>query len=207
MKKIMLIRHPEIQDADKLKYFGNTDIPLSKTGYTQAHDLCKFLSRRQIENIYCSHLQRTKYPAGLLSNKFDLPVNITPQLGEVNFGRWEGKSFAEMMSDNKQLFSDWWDMKPDFRFPDGERLADFYNRITAKYKRIVDSTPDTDNGEFTVIITHGGVIKLLLAELLQLSWDRINFIKLDFGALNIIEYQNGYAVLRLLNDTCYLKAE
>jgi broad specificity phosphatase PhoE len=205
MKRLALIRHPEVVDAERLRYFGVTDVALSKQGHRQAERLADFLRHWRIRAVYCSHLQRARYPAQLIAERFGLEVNITPELREVNFGRWEGSSYQQMLNDDEQLYREWLSMSPGFRFPDGESLAEFYQRIMREYNRILASEVDTRDGELIVVVTHGGVIKLILADLLGIDWGRVNCIRQDFGALNIIEHQDGYGVVRLMNDTCYLE--
>ncbi len=204
MKRLMLIRHPEIADAEQLKYFGATDVRLSQHGYKQAERLADFLSKRQVKAVYCSPLQRAKYTAQLIADKSGLTINIIPELKEINFGRWEGNSYQEILSVDEQLCREWLEMKPEFRFPAGESLAEFYQRVIQEYNRILSTDLETQAGELIVVVAHGGVIRLILADLLDINWGRVNCIKQDFGALNIIEYHDDCGLLRLLNDTCYL---
>ncbi len=204
MKKIMLIRHPEIEDAKQLKYFGITDVALSEQGYKQAERLAEFLSNKQVKTVYSSHLHRAKHTAQLVADKLNLPLNVTPELREVNFGRWEGNSYQEMIDNDEGLYQAWLGMSPEFRFPEGESLGEFYQRVTKEYERILADNNDTQDGELIVIVAHGGVIKLLLADLLGIEWGKVNSIKQDFGALNIIEHYDSHSILRQMNDTCYL---
>lgn len=204
MRKVMLIRHPEIEGAKLFKYFGITDVALSKQGYKQAECLAGFLSHQPVKTVYSSHLQRAKYTAQLIADKFGLSLNVTPELREIDFGRWEGNSYQEMIDDDERLYQAWLDMSPEFCFPEGESLGEFYHRVTKEYKRILADNADTQDEELIVIVSHGGVIKLLLADMLGIEWGKVNSIKQDFGALNIIEHQNGYNVLQRMNDTCYL---
>jgi broad specificity phosphatase PhoE len=205
MKRLVLIRHPEIAGAEQLKYFGNTDVALSEQGQKQAECLADFLSRRRVKAVYCSNLQRARYPAQLVAERFNLSINIVSGLRELNFGRWEGKTFQEMLEDDEQLCRAWFNMEPGYRLPGGESLGEFYQRIMQEYNNILADGVHTQDGELIVILTHGGVIKFILADLLGLQWGKVNCIKQDFGALNLIEYQNGHGVLRLMNDTCYLE--
>ncbi len=204
MKRLMLIRHPEVLDAEKLRFFGATDVPLSQLGYKQAEQLADFLSQRRVKAVYCSQLQRAKHTAQLAADRLELTINIIPELQEINCGRWEGNSYQEIVNDDEQLYQDWLKMEPGFRFPEGESLAEFNKRVMQEYNRILSTSIETQAGELIVIVAHGGVIKLILANLLGIKWGQVNCIKQDFGALNIIEYQDGYGVLRLMNDTCYL---
>jgi alpha-ribazole phosphatase len=205
MKRLMLIRHPEVLAAEKLKFFGATDVSLSRHGYKQAQRLADFLSKRRVNAVYCSPLQRAKHTAQLIADRFKLKTQIIPELREINFGRWEGNSYHEIINDDPQLYQDWLKMEPEFRFPEGESLAEFYQRVMQEYNRILSTDLKTQAGELIVMVAHGGVIKLILADLLGIQWGGVNSLKQDFGALNILEYQDGYGVVRLMNDTCYLE--
>jgi broad specificity phosphatase PhoE len=208
MKRILLIRHPEIAGAEQLRYFGNTDVELSERGYKQAEQMLKYLSPRKVKSVYCSQLQRAKHPAQLLAEKLKLKLNVVPGLCEVNFGRWEGKSFQEMLDEDENLYRAWLGMAPEFGFPEGETLGEFYRRVMREYNNILSADNNHPQSEgLDVLLTHGGVIKLILADLLGIEWGKVNNIKQDFGALNLIEYKDGYGVLRLMNDTCYLGSD
>jgi broad specificity phosphatase PhoE len=204
MKRLMLIRHPEVLEAEKLKFFGATDVPLSQHGYRQAECLASYLSKRQVSAVYCSPLHRAKYTAQRIAETCKLTPTIIQALKEINFGHWEGSSYYDIIGDDEQLYRNWLKMEPEFRFPGGESLAEFHQRVMPEYKRIVASDLETQDGALIVVVVHGGVIKLILAELLGIHWGGVNSIKQDFGALNILEYHNGYGVVRLMNDTCYL---
>ena len=201
MRHVFLIRHPEIMQAEAKRYYGVTDVDLSQRGEEQAQLLADHLSSQPaIETVFSSHLKRTQRPAGLLAQRLKIFHRIEPDLGEINFGSWEGLAFQEMLGRDPQLYRDWLRMAPNFGFPQGESLAQFQQRVIPAYKRIA---LDGNDGASAAVFTHGGVIKLILADLLVIPWGQVNCLRQSFGAVNIIDYQDGVGVLQLMNDTCY----
>jgi len=201
MRRIFLIRHTEVADASARRYYGSTDVDLSRRGEQQAQLLADYLALHGIKAVFSSNLKRAKCPAILLAQKLKLDHCIEPGLRELNFGSWEGLSFEEMLERNPQLYQDWMRMSPDFCFPQGESLAQFHQRVMPAFRKIV-ARPDIDSP--VAVFTHGGVIKLILAELLGIQWGQVNCLRQSFGAVNIIDYQDGSGVLQLMNDICYL---
>ncbi len=202
MKRIFLVRHTEVANTSARRYYGSTDVELSPRGKQQAQLLADYLSLQGIKAVFSSNLKRAKCPANLLARKLKLEHGIEPGLQELNFGSWEGLSFEEMLKRNPQLYQDWMRMSPELCFPEGESLAQFHQRVIPAFKKIV-ACPDIDSP--VAVFTHGGVIKLILADLMGVPWGQVNCLRQSFGAVNIIDYQDGYGILQLMNDTCYLE--
>ena len=87
--RVELIRHGETLWQGTGRYQGQTDVPLSEQG-RQALSPASFSP----EKVYITALQRTRQTAERLFPQARLVV--VEDLGEMNFGRFEGRSAAEM---------------------------------------------------------------------------------------------------------------
>ena len=90
--RVELIRHGETLWQGTGRYQGQTDVPLSEQG-RQALSPASFSP----EKVYITALQRTRQTAERLFPQARLVV--VEDLGEMNFGRFEGRSAAEMEED------------------------------------------------------------------------------------------------------------
>lgn len=199
--KLILIRHGETAWTKENRYQGHSDIELNEEGCRQARLLAKKFAKERIDCIYASDLSRTWKTAEAIAKPHSLPVKKTPLLREIAFGKWEGLTFEEMKSKDKELVEKWRNNFYDFRAPQGEsllslkkRAENFFHQILKKHK-----------GQTILVVSHGGFIRIVFYFLLNLDLSHFWMIKQDPGAINIIEFFAGKPVLSLLNDTCYLK--
>lgn len=151
-----LIRHGRTAANDEGKYVGVTDIALNMEGADDLERLQKSGIYPEIEQLYCSNLTRCMQ-SGILIYPDCAPIPV-PNLAEYNFGKFEGKSGAELEDD------------PDYKAwiggkipapPEGESNTDFTLRLAIGLRQVVE---DMLNHSVTkaAVITHGGVIMTLL---------------------------------------------
>lgn len=137
---------------------------------------------------------RAVMPGGALAEpRTNRSFSLVADLREIDFGRWEGKTFDEIAAADPDKISDWAALKPDFTFPGGESLRDFEARIHRVADRIRSSASSR-----LVIVTHGGIIRYLLADLLRLSSDRVWIFALPPGSVTALHLQDGYAQITSL---------
>ncbi len=159
-KDIYLIRHGRTTIKDR--YVGSLDVDLSESGRNQVKKLGKSLRKIPFDHIFCSPMLRCRQTLDLLS--LNDTYDYLDKLKEIDFGQWEGKSFNEIVADDKELV-DKWIQKPDiFCFPEGESVVDFKSRIFHVGRQIAQS-----RHQRILIVAHGGVIRYLLCYFLNLS--------------------------------------
>ncbi len=200
MQKIYLVRHGETNWNQELRYQGQRDIPLNEEGYRQAKCISDFLAREEIETVYSSPLSRALKTATLIAEKHDLELCVEHGLMEIDFGEWEGRSYNELKKE-EQDFAQRWFYSPDtITIPGGESYSDFKERVLKGYGRIRRVEKNI------AIVTHAGVIRVIVATLLDMPAANIARLKLSPASLTVLLYddwQNPY--LELYNDCCYLK--
>lgn len=144
--------------------------------------------------VYCSDLKRAVQSAEIIATPLDLEPIALCELRERNFGEWEGMTFDEIEKRYPEEFRAW--MKDPLRFspPGGESTVEVRDRAMRAIEKIVNQ------GSVNIaIVAHGGINRIILCELLGMPLENIFRIEQDFGALNIIEFHDGYPVVKLLN--------
>jgi len=202
-KRILLVRHPEMEGAESGRYFGRTDVPLTSRGLRQAEALARALASERVGLVYSSPLRRAQAAALLVARRHKAEVRLASGLREIDFGEWEGWTLEEMRRADAGLFEAWLRLAPGFAFPGGESLEGFRRRVLEEYWRILEAISSADDSS-CVIIAHGGVNKVILADILGLPLGRMHTLRQSLGGINIIEYYAETAVISCLNDTCYL---
>ena len=96
MTEIILIRHGETEWNVEEVFRGRIDIELNQNGIKQAKLLAEYLSKRKIDAIYSSPLQRAVKTAEIIAGYHKLNVGIAPGLIDFDFGEWQGLSLQEV---------------------------------------------------------------------------------------------------------------
>ncbi len=211
--KIYLIRHGEVEGANPRRYNGHIDVPLSENGQEQLKRLAAFLSaevRRRggteepsdlqlfrssaLKAVYCSGLIRAVNSAEIIAEPFGLKPVVIDGLKERGFGQWEGMSFDEVNEKWPDACMAWADDPLKFSPIGGESTIETRDRVMPVFNQIVDD----HKGEEIAIVSHGGVTRVILCEMLGIPLENIFRIEQDFGALNVIEIWD-YPVVKQIN--------
>jgi alpha-ribazole phosphatase/probable phosphoglycerate mutase len=205
--KVYLIRHGETEDADSRRYKGHIDVPLSQNGIDQMRKLSEFISakkqkfgsaearkRESLDAVYCSDLGRAVKSAEIIAGPFGLKPVIVENLKERNFGVWEGMTFDEIKDRWPDAFTAWAENPLRFSPIEGESTLEARERVLPVFNEITDS----HKGQNIAIVSHGGVIRIILCELLGIPLENIFRIEQGFAALNVIEMWD-YPVIKHIN--------
>jgi broad specificity phosphatase PhoE len=166
---------------------GHSDIPLSARGRVQARWLARQLRNREIAAIYASDLARARETAHIIAAQRtpELPVHVSAAWRELNFGDWEGLTYAQIAArykDHQAFFSD-----PEHHTPPGgESPLHMLQRVRAELATIVQSDDWSAQGD-VVIVSHSGVLRILLGDLLGMPLERQWQLHIDTGSLSAID--------------------
>ena len=203
--RLFLVRHGETIWNKEKRFQGQIDIPLNQQGIIQSKIISKRLAGLTFDVCYASNLSRAKETAALIAEPHHLPVQECAELREMNFGLWEGLTLAQIKENSGEELSAWWADPMNVRPPQGETLSEVVERTTQAVQSIVQQNQNHNQTGNILLVTHGGVIRCLVAKALEMSFKQYWRIRQDNVALSIIEYyQDDKAVLTLLNDCSHL---
>lgn len=155
--RVLAVRHGQTDWNAAQRIQGHTDIPLNAHGHWQAAQLALALGGEDVAAIYSSDLQRARATAQPFAAATGLPILDAPGLRERHFGRFEGRSFAEIERDWPDDALRWRRREPDFTPGDGESLADFDRRCVLACAQLAQR----HRGQTLLVLTHGGVLDCL----------------------------------------------
>ncbi|AEV68461.1 histidine phosphatase family protein [Acetivibrio clariflavus] len=200
MSKIYLVRHGETDWNKEDRCQGCTDTDLNSEGIRQAELVAERLMREEIHVIYCSNLRRAYRTAQIIADKFGLNVIKSEALNEISFGDWEGLTFEEIRK-RKDYDYNAWRLSPHTAvFPGEGSLDNVYNRVM-KY---VDEIILRNSGKNILIVSHGGVIKLIILGLLGIELEAYNKFYIANTSVSIVHIDKDKRYLKTLNDTCHV---
>ncbi len=199
--RLYLIRHGETSWNKETRFQGQVDILLSERGIEQAEALSKRLAGRQFAACFSSNLSRARETAAIVAKPHNIPVKAVPDLQEMNFGYWEGLTVEEIRQKYDRESADWWSRPLENRVPGGETLIELAERSVRAVKTIVQQYPE----EQVLLVTHGGVIRCIVAAALGIDLNQYWRLRQDNASLSIIDfYQWDKAILMLYNDCSHL---
>ena len=170
-----LLRHGETELGGGLR--GSLDDALTPLGWEQMRAAVQ--GQGPWERIVSSPLQRCALFAQELAGQLALPVTFDRDLQELHFGEWDGQSAAALMQTDEQALGLFWANPYSFTPPQGEPVLGFSQRVLAAVTRLQQAHA----GERVLVVCHGGVMKLLLAQARGLPREQLLNIQVVNGAL------------------------
>ncbi len=197
MGNIYLVRHAVTDYNLENRFQGQLDIPLSQQGKEQAERLKRYFKGKQIDIIYTSDLKRARETAEYLSNEVNRSLKILTGLREVDVGQLEGLKWEEV----KKTFPDWVSQGHNDGYPGGESRADIEKRVLY----IWDYVNKSHRNDNIILVSHGGIIKTLICQLLGIDAKRRSKLIIDNCSVSwIVLGELGYRV-KALNTTLHLQ--
>lgn len=172
---IGLLRHGEVTGGPRFR--GHTDDALTETGFGQ---MCATLDGRDgWTHVISSPLRRCSVFAADFARQSCIPLSFDHRLTEIHFGAWEGRTASELMADDAGALRRFWRSPRQNTPPGGEPLDGFQTRVLELWREIVSAPP----GARVLMITHGGVIRVLLCHLTGVSLDKLQTFDVGLGSL------------------------
>ncbi len=165
MTTLLLARHGETPWNREGRVQGWAATGLTDRGDEQARALGTWLgATHTVDRVLASDLERTRVTAATVREAAGgLPTpTFDSSLRERGFGVYQGLLTEEMVD----RFPDYDRSKSVLTLDadplNGESVTDFLDRVERAWQRITDAVA---NGETALVVTHGGVLKLVRAML------------------------------------------
>jgi len=166
MTFIDLLRHGETENNNR--YCGSTNYPLTQLGWKQMWSAIDE-NPCQWQQIITSPLARCASFAHALGQQYSIPVTQDSRIQEIHFGEWEDHSASELMQTDADALSRFWHNPLNYPPPNSEHLLDFEARVLSAWQ----DTQQQFSGKKVLLITHSGVIRIILCHLQQHPLERL----------------------------------
>ncbi|KAA0996308.1 alpha-ribazole phosphatase family protein [Pseudomonas sp. ANT_J12] len=181
--RLDLLRHGETELGGGLR--GSLDDALTDKGWAQLR--AAVIGQGPWDRLVSSPLQRCARFAEEIGAQLGLPVQLEKDLQELHFGAWEGQSTAVLMQTSAEALGRFWTDPYSFTPPEAEPVADFSARVLAAVERLHAAYA----GERVLLITHGGVMKLLLAQARGLPREQLLNVEVAHASLHSLTVGAG----------------
>ncbi|MCX7794301.1 MAG: histidine phosphatase family protein [Thermodesulfovibrionales bacterium] len=220
VKTLYIIRHGVTEGDGIKRYKGSMDVLLSERGIRQMERVAFYLRSVIAEQnlvLYSSPLKRALKSAEIIGKEFGLTPVVIEELKERNFGLWEGMSYEEIMMTYPEEFEAWRSNPLRYSPPGGESTIEVRDRVMKGLKKIEQHSRALEQqlnmknnnpasnvsgiSTSSIIVAHGGVNRVILCEILGIPLENIFRIEQEHACINVIQFHDGYPVVKLLNFT------
>ncbi|MEH6665688.1 MAG: histidine phosphatase family protein [Brevundimonas sp.] len=159
---LYLIRHAEHDLLGQTLCGRMEGVGLGETGRAQAGRLAGRLAALGVARVFSSPVQRAVETAAPLAQALNLPVEVAPELDELDFGCWTGRRFEELAED--PAWRVWNSDRGRARPPSGETMLEAQARASTWLHRLIREP----GPQPCAAVSHGDLIKALVAHVLGL---------------------------------------
>ena len=211
--RIYFIRHSETDCNKNHLFYGSLDVPVNETGATQADRLAALLEDVRFDRIYASDMLRVHQTLDIVLKRNKAaqqeypPVIVLPEIREIDFGLWEGKTYDEISKaypdDVAKWCNDWENSTPT----GGESFRHFISvRIKKAFFDIISDALAHGMTEKTVLIaSHNGVMQSMFAAIMNLELKGVWHFQFEQDAYSVVDFECDNYTVRKINSREHAK--
>lgn len=203
MTLVILVRHAHSMANAQGILAGRTEgVQLSPVGKSQARKLATRLGEVPLKSLRSSPLERCRETIApwirrnrQLTSTLNPTLTLDPDLEEVDYGTWSGKKIRTLS--RNPLWNVIQTQPSQVTFPDGENMMAMQKRAT----RAVESGLAVRGKGHILLVSHGDIVKSIIASALGLPLDEFQRIVIDPASVSILDYSASRPRILLLNDS------
>lgn len=183
-----LIRHTSLDIPSGICY-GQSDVDVSSDFEIELAALSVKLSQIRFDAVYASPLQRcTKLANALALGE----IKTDSRLKELHFGDWEMQAWESIP---REIFDIWANDYANLAPPNGESFSQLHARAVS----FLEEVSSHSYGKNIAVITHGGVIRAVLAEVLNMPLKGLFRMVIDHGSMTQISFDEAVPRIHFVN--------
>jgi probable phosphoglycerate mutase len=197
----ILLRHGDTALSPEHRFSGRRDLPLSARGTRQAKAAaCRLAAGAPIDAVVSSPLRRAVGTADIVAAELGVAPVIDDDLGETDFGDWEGHTLAEIQQRWPAAVARW-QHDPQQPPPGGESFAGTAQRVDRACDRLLRD----HGGQTVLVVSHISPIKILLCRALGVPLHAIYRLYLGSACISTVQWHGReFAAVLGVNDTSHL---
>lgn len=185
--EIILIRHGETDWNSQQRMQGHSNSDLSEVGRGQIQALGELMKNVSFDHIYSSDSLRTSQTAEAITQYSGHTLQFDQRIREKNLGVFEGLTSTEAKERHPEIYRLFKTAGANYVIDEGESTQQLLERALEFIEEIRLRHPQ----ERVVMVTHGGVVRVLMKHALGLSIDApTRFIIKNTGIFGLIWNEN-----------------
>jgi broad specificity phosphatase PhoE len=190
---VFLIRHGVTDWHHERRVLGHRDVALNSDGVAQSQRVAEALRGINIGEVISSPMLRAVQTAEILAEQCGIEIARDPRLADFRVGKWEGMSYDDVArSPEYQRFLA--DPLAE-RIPGGEDLGQIRDRAIGAVEQTIADTPA---GENVAIVTHAGILRVVLAHYLGSNLANYHRLRVSPGSISILSFADDRDLPRVL---------
>ena len=193
MATLILVRHGRTSANASGTLAGRLPgVRLDDVGTEQAARTAARLSVVPLAAIVTSPLERCKETAKAIARAHPARPKISSERGltECDYGEWQGRPLRELAKE--KLWATVQSQPSAATFPGGESLPAMQARaVNAVRRRDAAVEAEHGPGSVWVAVTHGDIVKSILADALGMHLDLFQRIQVDPASISIVSYTSS----------------
>lgn len=215
MTTCLLVRHGQSEANVGGTLAGHLDVPLTDDGTDQARRVAEALSELPLAQVVTSPLQRCRITAEEIWARQSTPgrLAVDEAFAEVRYGGWTGRSLKDLVKED--LWRTIQTTPSQATFPADPEGAHAHESMGAMAERVWagwqtwERRIAQEHGERSIwaVVSHGDVIKALLARALGLELDAFQSIVIDPGSVSLVHRHKDRTAVSGMNlrDDTYVR--
>jgi probable phosphomutase (TIGR03848 family) len=193
--EVILVRHAHSSANLKGVLAGRDNrVSLSDRGKQEAQDLARFLETFTFDEVYASPLRRCNETIAPYLASTGHKMKPLEGVIEMDYGSWSGKTLATLSK--TELWKSIQGRPSTVRFPGGESFSEMSLRAN---QAVLEKSVGKKR---ILIVSHGDVIKSIVAFQLGLALDLFQRISIDPASVTMLKMPNSQVIQ--VNSTSHL---
>ena len=190
---VFLIRHGVTDWHREQRVLGQRDVALNADGINQSQAAATALAGVPVGEVLASPLVRAVQTAEIIAGQYGIEVARDPRLTDFRVGKWEGMSYDEIAR------------SPDYQrflanplseaIPGGEDMKQIRERSVAAVEQALEDAPQ---GESVVIVSHAGIVRVLLSYYLGSNPANYHRLRVSPGSVSVLSFEKDRELPRVL---------
>lgn len=190
---VFLVRHGVTEWNAQRRILGQRDIPLSDEGTDQSRACAAALEGVPLGDVLSSPLVRAVQTAEIIGRQFDIEVARDPRLADFRVGKWEGMSYDDVEA--SEAYQQFLANPSSTKIPGGESMSDIRRRAVGALEQALEDTPA---GEGIAVVTHAGIIRVLLAHFTGTEIANYHRFRVSPGSITVLSFADDREMPRIL---------
>jgi 2,3-bisphosphoglycerate-dependent phosphoglycerate mutase len=195
---VILARHGRTKaNATGVLAGRSKGVLLDDVGTGQAEEAARRLEGLRLAAAVTSPLERCRATASILLGGTGVRARVERGLTECDYGEWTGRPMKELVKE--ELWKVVQAHPAGVRFPGGEAMAEMSTRAIRAVRTWDARVAETDGDDAVwLAVTHGDVLKSILADALGVHLDAFQRIVVDPASLSVVRYtpQRSFVLAR-----------
>ena len=190
----LFMRHGETAWNREGRVMGRNPIELDDAGRAQVRASVPVARLIEPDMIVTSPLARARQSAEIIAAGVGgVPVTEDPLLSEVQYGRWEGMVYDDLIEDAD--YQNYREHPLDAPTPGGETIVQVQSRGVEAVRRAIAA----NSGRRILFVSHGDIIRTVLCHFMRLELAHFRRIRVDNAAFSGFQLIGDFAEVKFLN--------